>query len=177
MSIVLLFDCGRDIVLTIIGFDFSVASTSFAFDSFQKEFGEPFPGSPSGYLVPAKLASGMIGASAGGEFVGVMLAAYLMDKIGRKHLMGLGSVVTAIGVAMQVPAHGWQLFLAGRFINGILTVTTRPSPGLTNPIAIGFGAVFVQSPVWIGENVRPELRGFFLCFTNTSIVFGQFLLS
>lgn len=43
--------------------------------------------------------------------------------------------------------------------------------------AIGFGAVFVQSPVWIGENVRPELRGFFLCVTNCSIVLGQFILS
>lgn len=102
----------------LTGFDFSVASTSFALPSFQKEFGELFPTSPSGYIVPARLASGMIGASAGGEFVGVMLAAYLMDVLGRKHVMSLGSVVTAIGVAMQMPAHGWRLFLSGRFVNG-----------------------------------------------------------
>lgn len=61
----------------------------------------------------------MVGASAGGEFVGVIIAAYLMDTIGRKRLMGLGSIVSAIGVAMQMPAHGWRLFLSGRFINGM----------------------------------------------------------
>lgn len=44
-------------------------------------------------------------------------------------------------------------------------------------IAIGFGVVFLESPVWIGENCRPELRGFFLCIMNGSIVLGQFLLS
>jgi hypothetical protein len=43
--------------------------------------------------------------------------------------------------------------------------------------AMGFGMVFVIGPVWIGENVRPELRGFFLCFTNGAIVLGQFILS
>ena len=31
--------------------------------------------------------------------------------------------------------------------------------------------------MWIGETVRPELRGFFLCLMNTSIVVGQFLLA
>lgn len=43
--------------------------------------------------------------------------------------------------------------------------------------ALGFGAVFVNSPVWIGETVRPELRGFFLCFMNGSIVLAQLILS
>lgn len=37
--------------------------------------------------------------------------------------------------------------------------------------------MFVIAPVWIGENGRPELRGLFLCFTNGSIVLGQFILS
>ena len=33
--------------------------------------------------------------------------------------------------------------------------------------------MFTISPLWIGETCRPELRGFFLGFFNTSIVFGQ----
>lgn len=36
--------------------------------------------------------------------------------------------------------------------------------------------MFTISPLWIGEICRPELRGFFLCFFNTSIVFGQFAM-
>ena len=44
-------------------------------------------------------------------------------------------------------------------------------------LAIGFGIVYILSPVWIGENVRPELRGFFLCLMNGAIVFGQLVLA
>ena len=51
-------------------------------------------------------------------------------------------------------------FQAGRLIN-----------------AIGFGMVYLVAPVWIGENVRPEVRGFFLCLINGSIVLGQFILA
>lgn len=36
---------------------------------------------------------------------------------------------------------------------------------------------FIIPPVWIGENVRPELRGTFLCLQNGSIVLGQFILA
>lgn len=43
--------------------------------------------------------------------------------------------------------------------------------------AVGFGIAYINSPVWIGENVRPELRGFFLCLMNISIVMGQLLLA
>lgn len=42
---------------------------------------------------------------------------------------------------------------------------------------IAIGMMFTISPLWIGETCRPELRGFFLCFFNTSIVFGQFAMS
>ena len=41
---------------------------------------------------------------------------------------------------------------------------------------MGFGMVFTFSPVWIGELARPELRGFFLCLQNGSIVVGQFVM-
>jgi hypothetical protein len=36
--------------------------------------------------------------------------------------------------------------------------------------------MFTISPLWTGETCRPELRGFFLCFFNTSIVLGQFAM-
>lgn len=42
---------------------------------------------------------------------------------------------------------------------------------------IAIGMMFTISPLWIGETCRPELRGFFLCFFNTSIVFGQFAIA
>lgn len=41
---------------------------------------------------------------------------------------------------------------------------------------VAIGVMFTISPLWIGETCRPELRGFFLCLFNTSIVLGQFLM-
>jgi len=56
-------------------------------------------------------------------------------------------------------AKDWKVHLAGRGVNGI-----------------AIGMMFTITPLWIGEVCRPELRGFFLCFFNTSIVLGQFLI-
>ena len=82
-----------------------------------------------------------------------------MEMIGRKHLILMGSIMNAIGIGMQQASTEWKLYLGGRLVN-----------------AVGFGMVFTFSPVWIGEVVRPELRGFFLCILNGSIVLGQFLV-
>jgi MFS family permease len=108
----------------------------------------------------------------------IIVSLFLLDKIGRKHTIAVGGIVTAIGVAMQVAASEWKLFLAGRLINCKRFVLIWGFICLANEgTAIGFGVVFLESPVWIGENCRPELRGFFLCIMNGSIVLGQFLLS
>lgn len=83
-----------------------------------------------------------------------------MDMIGRKHIIFAGSIISVAGVRIQVGSNEWKLFLSGRLIN-----------------AIGFGMLFMDSPVWIGEIVRPELRGFFLCMTNGAIVLRQIILA
>ncbi|KAJ9611497.1 hypothetical protein H2200_004681 [Cladophialophora chaetospira] len=144
----------------MLGFDFGIAGTATAFPAFQQKFGIPYPSQPSGYLIPATWQSGWSGASSGGDIVGVLLAGQIADWIGRKPCLGIGAILTATGVGVQLGSHDWKVFLAGRLIN-----------------AIGFGMVFLMSPVWIGENVRPEVRGFFLCLVNGSIVLGQFILS
>lgn len=144
----------------MLGFDFGVAGTATAFPAFQKQFGISFPSQPSGYLVPAKYQSGWFGASVAGDIIGNVIAGQLLELIGRKHVIAVGSLISSVGIVLQVESSEWRLFLAGRLVG-----------------AIGYGAVYLESPVWIGENSRPELRGFFLCLVNGSIVFGQFLLS
>lgn len=59
-------------------------------------------------------------------------------------------------------------------------MVSEPSKACLNSdikLGIAIGTMFTISPLWIGETCRPELRGFFLCFFNTSIVFGQFAVS
>ncbi|KIW64068.1 hypothetical protein, variant [Phialophora macrospora] len=142
------------------GFDWGVTGNAAALPAFQIQFGKPFPSNASGYLIPANYLSGWSGAASGGDIIGILLAGQLIEWIGRKHSLAVGTVVTAVGVAMQIASSEWILFLCGRLVN-----------------AMGFGIVYILSPVWIGETVRPELRGFYLCFMNGSIVFGQLLLS
>ena len=130
-------------------------------------------------MVPAHIQSGWSGASSAGSIVGeIIVSLFLLDKIGRKHTIAVGGIITAIGIAIQVASTEWKLFLAGRLVNG--KYFSEFGFGIcpaNEGIAIGFGVVFLESPVWIGENCRPELRGFFLCIMNGSIVVGQFLLS
>jgi sugar porter (SP) family MFS transporter len=137
-----------------------VGSTAASLPAFEKQFGVVDKSQPSGYLIPSTWLSGWTGGSCGGEFVGVLMAGLLMEAFGRRWTYLIGSIITAAGVGMQIGSSEWKLFLGGRIIN-----------------AIGFGCVFMVSPVWIGENVRPELRGFFLCLMNGSIIFGQFLVT
>ncbi|KAF3762109.1 general substrate transporter, partial [Cryphonectria parasitica EP155] len=142
------------------GFDFGIAGTATAMPAFQRVMGRPWPSEASGYLIPATIQSAWTACSTAGEILGVLVSGHIMDRIGRKHTILIGSLFTAIGVAMQVASHEWKLFLGGRLVNGV-----------------GFGIVYVIAPVWIGENVRPELRGLFLCIMNGSIVFAQFVLA
>ncbi|KAK9311170.1 general substrate transporter [Lipomyces starkeyi] len=146
--------------LCTLGYDWGVSNNAAALPSFQKQYGREFHGSDTGYIIPARYLSGWSAAASGGDIIGILLSGQLIEWIGRKHSLLVGAVITAIGVGMQVASTEWILFLCGRLVN-----------------ALGFGIVYILSPVWIGETVRPELRGFYLCLMNTSIVVGQLLLA
>jgi MFS family permease len=71
----------------------------------------PFPSLPSGYLIRASWQSAWSGASAAGNIVGVLMAGQLADLIGRKYTIGIGTIVTAAGIGIQVGSEGWKVFL------------------------------------------------------------------
>jgi MFS family permease len=78
--------------------------------------------------VPANYQSGWAGASMGGLIVGAMAGGQLLEMIGRKHSLAFGSLVTAVGVAMQLASHEWKLFLAGRLISGtVCSISVTPA--------------------------------------------------
>ncbi|CBF79088.1 hypothetical protein AN7097.2 [Aspergillus nidulans FGSC A4] len=92
------------------------------------------------------------------EIVSTFIYAPLLWKHGRKSGILVASAISVAGLLQQLATH-WRVHLTGRGGNG-------------NAI----GMMFTISPLWTGETCRPELRGFFLCFFNTSIVLGQFAM-
>ena len=69
-----------------LGFDFGVTGNTTALPAFQKQFGIPYPDSPSGFLIPANYLAGWSGAATGGDILGILIAGQLIEWIGRKAL-------------------------------------------------------------------------------------------
>ncbi|KAH7085266.1 general substrate transporter [Paraphoma chrysanthemicola] len=139
------------------GFDIVAGGQLAALPEFRKKFG--FLQSDGSYLLPARYLSAWNAIAPACEVVATFIFAPLLDKYGRKPGILAASAISVAGVLLQQLASDWKVHLAGRGVNGI-----------------AIGIMFTISPLWIGEVCRPELRGFFLCFFNTSIVFGQFAI-
>ncbi|KAJ5822631.1 hypothetical protein N7447_004971 [Penicillium robsamsonii] len=134
------------------GFDIVAGGQLAALPAFKKQFGML---EPSGnYLIPAYYISAWSSIAPACEIVATFLFVPLLEKFGRKPGILVAAMISVAGVLLQQLATDWRTHLAGRGVNGI-----------------AIGIMFTISPLWIGETCRPELRGFFLCFFNTSIYF------
>ncbi|KAJ5636517.1 uncharacterized protein N7484_009830 [Penicillium longicatenatum] len=139
------------------GYDLVGGGQLAALPEFQKKFG--ILEADGSYLIPAHYLSAWSSIAPACEIVSTFIFAPLLEKFGRKPGILVAAFISAGGILLQQLAGDWIVHLAGRGINGI-----------------AIGMMFTVSPLWIGETCRPELRGFFLCFFNTSIVFGQFAI-
>ncbi|QKX59928.1 uncharacterized protein TRUGW13939_07070 [Talaromyces rugulosus] len=142
------------------GFDLVAGGQLAALPEFQRRFGYPQP--DDSYLIPAHYLSAWSSIAPACEIVSTFIFVPLLERFGRKTGILAASLISTAGVILQQLATDWRVHLAGRGVN---------DPG------IAIGIMFTISPLWIGETCRPELRGFFLCFFNTSIVFGQFAIA
>ncbi|KAK1143510.1 hypothetical protein N8T08_006316 [Aspergillus melleus] len=139
------------------GFDIVAGGQLAALAAFQKQFGVL---QPSGdYLIPARYLSAWSSIAPACEIVAAFVVVPSLERFGRKPGILVAMMISVAGVLLQQLATDWQTHLAGRGVNGI-----------------AIGIMFTISPLWIGETCRPELRGFFLCFFNTSVVLGQFAI-
>ncbi|KAL4885932.1 putative MFS transporter [Aspergillus karnatakaensis] len=139
------------------GFDIVAGGQLAALPEFQKQFGRLLP--DGSHVIPAYYLSAWNSIAPACEIASMFIYVPLLEKYGRKPGILVASVISVAGVLLQQFATDWKVHLAGRGVNGI-----------------AIGMMFTISPLWIGETCRPELRGFSLCFFNTSIVFGQFAI-
>jgi sugar porter (SP) family MFS transporter len=122
----------------LFGFDISSVS-SFINQPPYKEY----------FNYPDSLTQGGITASMpGGSFLGCLGAGFLSDKLGRKRVIQLSSIIWMVGAAIQCSAQNIGQLIAGRVIAGV---------------AVGFASS--QVPVYISEispkNIRGRLGGLF----------------
>ncbi|KAI1428571.1 putative sugar transporter [Xylaria sp. FL1777] len=113
-----------------------------------------FPAINNGNISGAVTSSFFIGA-----FVGALVAFILGDKLGRKKTIIAGHVLNTVGAALQASAYSLPQLVIGRTLNGI-----------------GIGVTSTMSPVYLGECVRPHLRGRLLVIGASSNV-SSFALS
>ncbi|KAJ9659597.1 hypothetical protein H2198_003010 [Neophaeococcomyces mojaviensis] len=139
------------------GFDIVAGGQLAALPAFREKFGILRP--DGSHLIPARYLSAWNSIAPACEVVATFIFAPLLEKFGRKWGILAASFISTGGILLQQLAPDWRMHLAGRGVNGV-----------------AIGMMFTISPLWIGETCRPELRGFFLCFFNTSIVFGQFAI-
>ena len=139
------------------GFDIVAGGQLAALPEFVKTFG--VLQSDGTHLIPAYYLSAWNSIAPATEIVFTFLFAPLLERFGRRWGIPTASVISVAGVLLQHMTTDWRVHLAGRGVNGI-----------------AIGMMFTITPLWIGETCRPELRGFFLCFFNTAIVFGQFAI-
>ena len=139
------------------GFDITAGGQLAALPAFAAKFGIVQP--DGSYLIPARYLSAWSSIAPACEIVATFIFAPMLERFGRKPGILAAALISTVGILLQQLAADWKVHLAGRGVNGI-----------------AIGMMFTISPLWIGEVCRPELRGFFLCFFNTSIVFGQFAI-
>ena len=158
----------------MLGFDYVNCGQLAALSEFQKFFVIQL--SDGSWIIPAIYLSAWGSIGLGCDVIAAWLCAPLIEKFGRKPFILISAILSTAGVVLQQLAPDWRVHLAGRAVNGIVSLIAHRKCIAKRYLAgTAIAIIFTICPLWIGETCRPELRGFSLCVMNTSIVVGQVL--
>jgi MFS family permease len=114
------------------GFDNVANSEIISMIAFTKQFGVENKNDVGTYFIPSRWLGGWQGAMQAGSAIGAFSAGYLMDRIGRKKTILIACSISCVGVGVQYASHDWQVYLAGKFVNGKQSdLCPRRTPQLT----------------------------------------------
>ena len=97
----------------------------------------------------------IVGAVMGGGLVGTLIAGPLADRYGRRFMIGVSSMVFALGVTCVLLAHSFLTILIARLLLGM-----------------GVGIVAVAVPLYVAELVPASHRGRYVTFFQLFLTFG-----
>lgn len=140
----------------MLAFDPQLLGNLYAMPAFQRDFGYYYPG--TGYIVSAPWQTGLGMGNPIGQVFGALLAAYPMDKFGRRKTFGACVVGTAGIVFIQFFARSPQVLLVGELLGGLI-----------------LGTYCVIAPTYASEVCPVSLRGMLTAYTNLCFVIGQLI--
>jgi len=144
--------------LTIVmeGYDTILIGSFYAYPSFQKKYGQYYPG--LGYQIPGNWQIGLGNASAVGTVVGVWANGWLTEKFGHRRVIMVSLVFMAGFIFMTFFAPSIEVLLAGQVLCGI-----------------PWGVFAVMGPSYASEVCPLVLRGYLTAYVNMCWAIGQFI--
>ncbi|RYO79951.1 hypothetical protein DL766_009082 [Monosporascus sp. MC13-8B] len=144
------------------GYDLVVVGSITAVPAFQRDFGELFNGD---YIFPATWLSLWLSFGPLGSTLGSVTGGWLQDRIGRRHSLMIGSIISAIAVVI--------IFVANTPSN----VEARRGVFLLGKTIQGFsiGVIKIQALTYVSENAPTSLRGPMMALFPTFTLMGQLI--
>lgn len=126
-----------------IGYDTGVMGSVLALESFMKDFGLPIGSSGFADSENAQISSNVVSLLTAGCFFGAIAAAISNERLGRRYTLVVLAVIFLIGASVQTAATNQVSYIyVGRVVADL-----------------GVGGMSAITPVFVGENCPPEVRG------------------
>ncbi|KAK6225463.1 hypothetical protein QIS74_01510 [Colletotrichum tabaci] len=93
----------------LFGYDSGIITSTIALPTFEDYFSHPSD----------TVAGGIVSAFQGGAILGTVINMLFANKMGRRHTIFVGSVVSCLGSALQAGAVNMAMLIIGRFIGGV----------------------------------------------------------
>jgi MFS transporter, SP family, general alpha glucoside:H+ symporter len=158
---------GLSTVVILWGYDLAVVGAVSSMDPFQRDFGvlDKIEDGEEKWIIPAIWLALWQAFPSVGQLGGALTAGPLMDRIGRKKCILIGTVLVTISVLIEVLANRASsltgkraVFLAGKIIQGLATALMK-----------------ITTLTWISETVPTCLRGASMSVIPAANLLGQFL--
>jgi MFS family permease len=153
---------GLTTVILLWGYDLVIVGTIQALPVFQRDYGRLLN---EDYIIPANWLAMWLAFTPLGALLGAVAGGWFQDRVGRRLCLAVGSILSAIGVAVIFVSNlpddvdsRRGTFLAGKTIQGL-----------------AIGMVVVQSQTYVSEISPTSLRGPALALFPTFTMLGQLL--
>ncbi|KAK7206404.1 general substrate transporter [Myxozyma melibiosi] len=94
--------------------------------------------------------------TSGGAFLGALMAGFMLDRFGRRTVIGIGAIIFTLGSLIQALSWSLAQMTVGRLVVGL-----------------GIGEAAMVAPIYIAEVAPAKLRGRLVSLDASAITFGQ----